>query len=150
MRARRLLFPLIAVTLVACSGADDPDRTTTQLTCTGGATCTLELPEAAAFTVTLVSSECIAVETVVELTSPEEEVLLDNACAMADGMTWDYGPYPAGTQIALEITADQFASPPSLLVSGSYEAGWEIRFEDGFDTDNDDLILSIVAVPAAS
>jgi len=64
------------------------------------------------------------------------------------GKVWDYSTpiNPAGTEINIEIDSDQFASPPSLRVTGTYPA-WTVDFEDGYDTDFNDVVLAVEAVP---
>jgi hypothetical protein len=152
MRAPILLLSLAAL-VAGCAGADDPTRTTSSLTC-GGASCTLTLAEAGGFTIELTSSECVAVETEVRLTTSTgvAETLMDDACRVEAGEEWEFGltpatQFPAGTDIDMQITADQFASAPSLVVTG--DQTWEVRYEDGFDTDQDDLIFVVTAVPAS-
>jgi hypothetical protein len=46
------------------------------------------------------------------------------------------------------FTSDQFASPPGIRVTGAYPE-WTINFEDGFDSDFNDLILTVTALPAS-
>lgn len=152
MRAPILLLALAAVVATGCSGADDPERTTSTLTCEDGESCTLTLAQAGGFIIELQSSDCVAVDTEVRLTAPADvaQVLMSDACTEADGREWEFGledgeEFAAGTEINLSITADQFASPPQLLVSGNQT--WTVRYEDGFDTDQDDLILLVTAVP---
>jgi hypothetical protein len=150
MRAPILWLSLAA--LAGCAGADPPQRTTSTLTCAGGVACTLELAEAGGFTIELVSSDCVAVETTVRLTAPAAvaQTLMSDACRETAGRVWDFSPpdnvFPAGTEINMEVTADQFANPPELEVTG--DQVWTIRYEDGFDVDFDDLILVVTAVPA--
>jgi hypothetical protein len=151
MRAPILLLSLAAL-VAGCGGADDPTRTTSSLTCAGGVSCTLILEEAGGFTIELQSNDCVAVETAVRLTAPASvaTTLMSDACRETSGRVWDFSPptqsFAAGTEINMEVTADQFASPPSLTVSG--DQAWTVRFEDGFDTDADDIVLIVTAVPA--
>ena len=64
---------------------------------------------------------------------------------------WDYSTpiNPAGTQIAIEVDSDQFANPPGLHVEGSYPS-WTVSFEDGYDTDFNDLVLTVTAIPESA
>jgi hypothetical protein len=155
MRVRPLLLPIIALsfgfTLAACSGADDPPRVTTPLECdTGGgqtSECVLTLPAPASFRITLVSRSCDAINNEILLTSPETATLTTDACRTAVGTQWDYPTvYPAGTEIGIEVASDQFANPPGLRVSGAYPS-WTVSFEDGYDTDFNDIVLSVEAFP---
>ncbi len=157
MRARLLLLPLVAVIAVACSGADDPERVSSTLDCRAPGSgvavpCTLILEETGGFVITLVSRECIATETQVSLTAPASVagVVIPDACTALPGSEYEYGattPFTAGTEIDMEITSDQFASPPGIRVTGDYPQ-WTINFEDGFDQDFNDIILRVTAVPA--
>lgn len=158
MRAKTLWLSLLAlsgaVTLAACSGADDPPRVTSGLECEapGGevSSCVLTLPEPGGFTITLVSSSCDALNNEVRLTSPVEATLTSDACRAAPGTVWDYTStvYPAGTEISLEVDSDKFAGQPGLRVTGAYPT-WTVNFEDGYDTDFNDLVLQVHAVPAS-
>ena len=158
MRAKTLWLSLLAlsgaVTLAACSGADDPPRVTSGLECEapggGVSSCVLTLPEPGGFTITLVSSSCDALNNELRLMSPAEATLTTDACREDAGTVWDYTStvYPTGTEISLEVDSDQFAGEPGLRVTGTYPS-WTIRFEDGYDTDFDDLVLRVDAVPAS-
>lgn len=156
MRVHPLLLPILAlsfgVTLAACSGADDPERVTSELECeTGGgqvSVCTLELAAPAGFNITLESRSCDAINNEIRLTSPITETLTMDACREPVGKEWNYPEIrPAGTEIAIEVDSDQFANPPGLRVTGSYPE-WTVRFEDGFDDDFDDITLTVTALPA--
>ena len=156
MRVQPLLLPILALsfgfTLAACAGADDLPRVTSQLECdTGGgqtSLCSLTLTEPAGFKITLTSGNCDALNTEIRLVSPITVPLTTDACQETVGTIWDYSTpiNPAGTEINIEIDSDQFASPPSLRVTGAYPA-WEVDFEDGYDTDFDDVVLAVEAVP---
>ena len=158
MRVRPLLLPIIALsfgfTLAACSGADDPPRVTTPLECdTGGgqtSECVLTLPAPASFRITLVSRSCDAINNEILLTSPVAATLTTDACRTTVGTQWDYPTiYPTGTEIGLEVMSDQFANPPGLRVSGAYPS-WTVSFEDGYDTDFNDIVLNVEAFPEAA
>lgn len=156
MRVQPLLFPILALsfgfTLAACAGAGDIPRVTSHLECeTGGgqiSQCTLTLAEAAGFKITLTSGSCDALGTEIRLVSPTTVALTTDACQEPVGTVWDYSTpvYPAGTEINIEIDSDQFASPPSLRVTGAYPT-WSVNFEDGYDTDFNDVVLTVEAVP---
>ena len=156
MRVQPLLLPLLALsygfTLAACAGPGDLPRVTSQLECdTGGgqaSLCTLTLTAPAGFKFNLTTGSCDALNTEIRLVSPVAETLTSDACREPVGTVWDYSTpiNPAGTEVNLEIDSDQFASPPSLRVTGAYPA-WTVRFEDGYDTDFDDVVLTVEAVP---
>jgi len=158
MRVQPLLLPILALsfgfTLAACSGADDPPRVTTPLECdTGGGNtseCVLTLPAPASFKITLVSRSCDAINNEIKLTSPEVATLTEDACRTNVGEEWNYPTiYPTGTEIGLEVMSDQFANPPGLRVSGTYPS-WTVSFEDGYDTDFNDIVLTVTATPEAA
>ena len=155
MRVQPLLLPILALsfgfTLAACSGAADPPRVTSQLECdTGGgqiSECVLTLPAPAAFRITLTSRSCDALNNEIRLVTPTAEVLTTDACREAVGTVWDYPTiYPTGTEINIEVDSDQFANPPGLRVAGAYPT-WTVSFEDGFDTDFNDIVLTVEAIP---
>lgn len=155
MRVQPLLLPIIALsfgfTLAACAGADLP-RVTSQLECdTGGgqtSLCTLTLAAPAGYKITLTSGSCDALNTEIRLTSPVKATLTTDACQERVGTVWDYSTpiNPAGTEISIEIDSDQFASPPRLGVTGAYPT-WSVNFEDGYDTDFNDVVMTVEAVP---
>jgi hypothetical protein len=155
MRVPPLVLPILALsfgfTLAACAGADLP-RVTSRLECeTGGgqtSRCTLTLTEPAGFKITLTTGSCDALNTEIRLVSPITEPLTTDACQEPVGTIWDHSTpiNPAGTEIDIEIDSDQFASPPSLRVTGAYPL-WTVDFEDGYDTDFNDVVLTVEAVP---
>jgi len=157
MRVRPLLLLLLALsfgfTLAACSGAEDPPRVTSQLECDTGngqtSQCVLTLPAPASFKITLTSRSCDAINNEIKLTSPEIATLTADACRTEVGTEWNYPTvYTAGTEISLEVLSDQFANPPGLRVTGTYPS-WTVSFEDGYDVDFNDIVLSVEAVPAS-
>lgn len=158
MSSRFLLLPLAAAAVLGCSAADEPDRVTTPPTeCRDGTgavvDCNLELPVPGGFRLTLVSTACDANNNVVRVVEPVAETLLSNACSAALGETWEIGvapdsPYPAGTQLGLEIESDQVgAFPQGLRVTGDFPL-WTASFEDGFDSDFNDIVIRVDAIPA--
>lgn len=157
MRVQPLLFPILALsfgfTLAACAGAGDPPRVTTGLRCDagGGQTqqCTLVLTAPAGYTITLTTNSCDAINDEIDLTSPVSAVLTTDACREPNGRLWDYSTpiNPAGTEINIVFSSDQFANPPGTQVTGAYPS-WTVNFEDGGDADFNDVVLTIAAVPA--
>jgi hypothetical protein len=145
----RSLVLMSGVTLASCAGADDPPRVTSNCDTGTGSTCTLTLDEAGGYTITMTSRSCDAINNTVRLVSPVVETLTEDACRVAVGTVWDNSTpsNPAGTQIGIEFESDQFANPPGLRVTGAYPT-WTVSFEDGFDLDFNDIVLSVVAVPA--
>ena len=157
MRVPRLLLPIIALsfgfTLAACAGADDPPRVPSDLRCDVGGqiqSCTLTLTAPAGFKITLTSRSCDAINNDISLTSPEVVTLTTDACREPIGREWDYSTpiRPAGTEIDIVFTSDQFANAPGTRVTGAFP-NWEVRFEDGGDTDFNDVVLVVEAIPAS-
>lgn len=147
----RMSFAISALTLAAVAAACDSDPTgppvVSRLECAqpGGQflECDLVLQEAAGFAVRLESTGCEARGNTLRITKPVQERLLTDGCYAEPSTEWTYlGPYPAGTAIALEIESAKLKNPPSLRVSGEFPK-WTINFEDGWDTDYDDLVLTV-------
>jgi hypothetical protein len=142
---------------VAACGKDGTGPTeleVTSLTCANGSGdvigCTLALQEPSGFKVKLESINCRAHGNLFRITAPIEDVLVEDGCYATPGVEMVHaGPFPAGTQIAAEIVSARFDNPPTLRVTGSYQTGWTIEFEDGEDEDYDDLIMSVTAIPAS-
>jgi hypothetical protein len=158
MRVPRLLLPIIALsfgfTVAACSGASDPPRVPTELRCDvgGGQTqsCSLTLTAPAGYKITLTSRSCDAINNDISLTSPIVVTLTTDACREPIGKQWDYSTpiNPAGTKIDIVFTSDQFANAPGTRVTGAFP-NWVVNFEDGGDTDFNDVVLTVEAIPAS-
>jgi hypothetical protein len=128
------------------------------LTCDGSA-CTLLLPEPATVQVTLESRECTARNNTFKITQPAEEVLFTDGCYSPDlGTTFDLNggeAYAAGTELEAEVLSGsvKLETEPALQVTGSFQDGWTLEFDDGEDAtfpepDFNDLVIRIVATPA--
>lgn len=151
----RSLVLMLGVTLASCAGADDPPRVPTELVCDagGGQTqrCTLELLASVGYTITLTSRSCDAINDQIEITSPNPNVLTTDACREPVGTVWNYATptFPACTEIDILFNSDQFANAPGARVRlGSEYPTWVVEFEDGGDTDFNDVVLTVSAVPA--
>lgn len=111
--------------------------------------CDIKLGNSAGFRVTLVSAECKATTTVVRVTKPTETTLTVDGCHQAAGSSWDFtvppGTAPENNVAALEITAAAERNSAQLQVEGT-ASPWTIRFEDGYDTDFNDIVLRIDAL----
>lgn len=150
-------FVVATLTLAACgSGADSPTGptpgppVTSSLTCAQPdgtfSQCDLTLAQAGGFTVTLVSTSCNAHGNTLTITKPSNETLTTDGCYQT-GKTWTYaGPYPAGTLISFQITSAQLPNPAALRASGTFP-NWTLDFEDGGDTDFNDMVLQVSATP---
>jgi hypothetical protein len=109
--------------------------------------CELPLEEQASFRIELVSTSCTADGNKVILVAPVLEELTDNACDEDAGESWNFpGPYAAGTALNFKIESFELASPPSLRATGTYPV-WTLTFEDGGDSDFNDIILRVTATP---
>jgi len=127
------------------------------LTCDGAA-CKLLLPEPSTVEVTLESRECTARNNTFRITQPAEEVLFTDGCyTPAIGFSWDLNggnAYEAGTELEAEVLSGsvKLETQPALRVTGSYEEGWTLSFDDGEDAtfpepDFNDLVIKVVATP---
>lgn len=109
--------------------------------------CTLPLEAQASFQVVLTSTSCAAAGNTVTLTSPLEDELTDDACHETAGKTWNFaGPFAAGTVLNFTIQSFELAGPPSFRASGAYP-NWTLTFEDGGDSDFNDIVLQVTATP---
>lgn len=140
-----------AATVSACKSSTEPKPpVVSQLTCAdpGGtiSNCTLDLTTAGGFTITLTRNECAATGNVLYLTSPVADTLSTDACHATRGTVWTFGtpPLAAGTQIGISIQSPQLTNPPALRVEGAYPT-WTVNFEDGADSDFNDLVLTVQA-----
>jgi hypothetical protein len=149
---------LSAAALVGCSAADEPDRVVTPPTdCRDLAgnvvDCNLELPVEGGFRLTLDDTSCDASSNEVRVVEPVTETLLTNACSATLGQQWSFGlapdePYDAGTSLGLEIESDQVGTfPQGLRVTGDFPL-WVAAFEDGFDTDFNDIVIIVEGIAA--
>jgi PKD repeat protein len=126
------------------------------LTCAGVA-CTLDLTSAATVTVTLTARDCEVQGNTFVITNPEPSVtLFTNGCfSPAVGTSFELNngdAYAAGTQLAAEVrTGVAGAENPQLRVTGTFEDGWTLEFDDGFvgvgEPDFNDLVIRVVATP---
>jgi hypothetical protein len=107
--------------------------------------CSLPLEEQARFEVTLVSTSCAARDNEIHLIAPENEELTDDACYEEAGTVWRFdGPYAAGTSLNFRIDSFEQLNPPSFISSGAYPE-WTLTFEDGGDSDFNDIVLRVRA-----
>jgi PKD repeat protein len=128
----------------------------TALSCVDGSApggyiaCTLKLEQEAGFKVVLNSSNCQAHGNIFRTTIPLGATLTDDGCYEQSGkqLVFD-GPFAAGTEIAAEVVAPLLANPPRLRVDGSYPV-WTLTYEDGFDTDFNDMNLTLTALPTGN
>jgi hypothetical protein len=108
--------------------------------------CSLILDNASSFEIELVSSSCVAEGNAVRITEPLTNVLTTNGCYIQAGQTWRYPvTWPAGTEIHMEVQSAPLELPTALRVTGDYPV-WTLNFEDGGDTDYDDLVLRVRAI----
>jgi hypothetical protein len=109
--------------------------------------CGLPLEQQASFEVTLVSVSCAAHDNEIHLIAPESEELTDDACYEEPGKVWEFeGPYPAGTNLNFRINSFEQLNPPAFTSSGAYPE-WTLTFEDGGDSDFNDIVLLVRAIP---
>jgi PKD domain-containing protein len=125
----------------------------TTLSCVDGSapggfvTCTLKLEQEAGFKVVLNSSSCEAHGNVFRVTAPITGTLTNDGCYEQDRKELVFaGPFSAGTEINAEVVAPLLANRPQLRVSGEYPV-WQLTFEDGYDADFNDLVMTLTALP---
>ena len=134
------------------------------LTCGATTDCVLELPAPARVTVTLLSSDCVLTGNTFKVTitppgggTPVDETLFTDGCNTPDNTAYQLqsnAVFAAGTQITAQVISGGGALelPPAVRVTGSFNDGWTVEFDDGGDDtppepDFNDLILTIVATP---
>ena len=135
---------------------DPKNPIVTSLSCVDGSVaggfvaCTLKLDHEAGFKVMLTGSSCEAHGNVFRITAPLNVSLTDDGCYERAGKELVIGgPFAAGTEIGAEVVAPMLATPPRLRVDGSYPV-WTLTYEDGYDTDFNDLQLTLTALPTGN
>jgi len=125
----------------------------TSLTCVDGSApggfvaCTLKLMSEGGFKVTLDESSCDAHGNLFRFTAPVTDTLTADGCYEQAGKTLEFaGPFPAGTEIAAQVIAPLLRDPPQLRVSGEFPV-WTLTYEDGADSDFNDMKLTLTALP---
>jgi hypothetical protein len=152
-RWRVSLLLWISAQVVGCSNESTGPGTPiiSRLTCaqpTGPVVdCDLVLESTGGFRVMLTGAECVAHGNTLRLTKPVSETLNSDGCYAPVGTEWAFpGPYAAGTPISIEVGSASTKGPPALRVSGAYPK-WTINFEDGSDSDFNDLVLDVEPIP---
>ena len=127
------------------------------LTCGSTPDCTLTLDQKATVKVTLTSSSCQAHGNTFVITQPApQDTLFTDGCFVAAGTSFDLNSgaaYDQGTQLAAEVlTGVAGSTNAQLRVTGDFNSGWTIEFDDGFvgpgEPDFNDLVILIKATPA--
>jgi PKD repeat protein len=128
------------------------------LTC-NGVDCALVLDQAATVVVTLQTADCEAHGNTFVITAPAVDTLFTDGCfspvspAAGSSFTLNNGEaYEAGTELSAEVlTGLAGAENPQLRVTGTFETGWTLEFDDGFvgegEPDFNDLVIKVVATP---
>jgi hypothetical protein len=130
-----------AVTTLSCANPDQSG---------GWVACTLNLEAEANFTVVLNSSSCEAHGNVFRVIAPVEATLTTDGCYEQPGKTITLtGPFARGTQIDAQVIAPLLKNPPRLIVEGVYPS-WHLTYEDGFDSDFNDLDITLTAQPTGN
>jgi PKD repeat protein len=130
-----------AITTLSCADGNAPG---------GFVVCTLRLEAEAGFKVVLNSSSCDAHGNIFRVTTPVQATLTSDGCYDAPGKTLTVdGPFAAGTEINAEVVAPMLQNPPRLIVEGAYPV-WHLTYEDGADTDFDDLDFTLTALPTGN
>jgi PKD repeat protein len=149
------------ITLVATNGAATSQATkqvrvspAATLTCNGVA-CALVLDQASTVVVTLESESCMAHGNTFVITAPAVDTLFTDGCFATPGAPFllnNGDAYEAGTQLSAEVlTGVAGAENPQLRVTGTFDTGWTLEFDDGFvgegEPDFNDLVIKVVATP---
>jgi PKD repeat protein len=109
--------------------------------------CTLQLGQEAGFKVTLTARACSAHGNIFRIIAPVVDTLTTDGCYEQPGTERVFaGPFAGGTEIDAEVIAPQLANPPQVVVNGAYPE-WTLSYEDGMDTDFNDLSITITAMP---
>jgi PKD repeat protein len=149
------------ITLVATNGAATSQATkqvrvspAATLTCNGVA-CALILDQASTVVVTLQTESCLAHGNTFVITAPAVDTLFTDGCFAAPGTAFPLNNgevYAAGTELSAEVlTGVAGADNPQLRVTGTFDDGWTLEFDDGFvgegEPDFNDLVIRVVATP---
>jgi hypothetical protein len=132
---------------------DPQNPVVTTLSCVDGSApggfvaCTLRLTSDAGFKVVLDGSSCDAHGNLFRITAPVSATLTSDGCYQSTGTSLVFpGPFPAGTEISAEMVAPLLVNAPQLRVSGEYPV-WTLTYEDGADSDFNDMQLTLTALP---
>lgn len=126
----------------------------TSMTCDKGngqsAACEIPLSGAGSFTIKLISTSCEAQGNVLQLTKPSATVLTEDGCFEQLNREWKFdGPFTgtaSSATMAMTVTSPYYASRPQLRVTGA-SPNWTVTFEDGYDTDFNDMVFTVTANP---
>ncbi|MEO8225218.1 MAG: hypothetical protein ABI661_10475 [Gammaproteobacteria bacterium] len=132
-------------------GPGEQPPVVTALTCTVNGVvgpCTLPVSaDIGSFDVVLTGLSCDAHGNRLRVTQPLQSELTDDACYMPIGKKWMFsGTYPGGTAIDIAIVSAPLPNPSALRATGSYPQ-WTLEFEDGGDSDFNDVVLTVTAHP---
>lgn len=128
------------------------------LNCAGG-NCALKLTQAATVTATLVNRRCTARGNQFIITQPVTETIFTDGCYAPLASTYILNGgnrFAANTVLEAAVLSGLngttgLAFPPAIHVSGDFNAGWTLSFDDGAggagEPDFDDLIILIKATP---
>lgn len=131
------------------------------LTCSNGQACTLLLPQASTVVVTLESHDCQVHGNKFAITAPVQETLFEDGCyaPVAPDPNGSHelnggAAFSAGTELEAEVTSGfPGTTEAQLQVTGDYQNGWTLRYDDGYvgpdEPDFNDLVIKIQATPAS-
>jgi len=154
------------ITLVVTDGAQSSQATkqvnvspAAGLTCENGQACTLVLTAASTVQVTLVSHDCEVHGNQFVITAPINEVLFEDGCYDPASPDPDAthqvnggAAFSAGTELSAEVLSGfSGTTTPQLQVTGDFENGWTLKYDDGFvgpgEPDFNDLVITVKATP---
>jgi hypothetical protein len=150
MSTRRILLVFSALFFSACKGDNGTgpgEQTTTTLSCAGNGgsstSCTIPVAGASKVTIEVVSTACQAHGNILNVVTPTPRELSQDACYLRVGDKWELsGPFTGTASLNMSVTSQSFQFPPSLKVTGAAPT-WQIVFEDGYDDDQNDVILRV-------
>ena len=151
MSTRRVLLVFASLFFSACKGdkgTGPGEQTTTTLSCAGSGgsstSCTIPVTGASKVTIEVVSTACQAHGNILRVDTPTAQELSRDACYLRPGIDkWELqGPFTGTASLNMSVTSQSFQFPPSLKVTGSAPS-WQIVFEDGYDDDQNDVILRV-------
>jgi hypothetical protein len=145
---RTALTVALLLGIGACKDSNEPqgDPIDTPLECEVQP-CGLPLEQQARFEVTLISHSCAARDNEIHVTAPVSDRLTDDACYEDVGKVWQFnGPFAAGTALNFRIDSFEQLNPPSFISAGAWPE-WTLTFEDGGDSDFNDIVLRVRAIP---
>ncbi|MFL5575286.1 MAG: hypothetical protein ACJ79S_04890 [Gemmatimonadaceae bacterium] len=152
----QLTRTLAAIALIAAATAckkDSPvepkpgEPVVTTMSCDKGngqtSACEIPLTGFTSFTITLTGHDCEAHGNVLRLSKPSDVLLTEDGCYEPNNKVW--GPYQGSATMAMTVTSHVYDNRPQLRVTQVDASTWNVVFEDGYDTDFNDMVFTVSA-----